>query len=477
MKSSIVTYKKLDEHDDWRWDGEYLCFEPCYNKRYGYKSIGDILTFSQYGISINMNEEGHGYKIYRMNEISNMFCDRDINKHANVSKEQVKKFKLRNNDVLFNRTNSQEFVGRTGIFKKFSDEEIVFASYLIRVRPNEDEVFPEYLTTFLNTRYGVQDAKRRARISINQSNINAEELKRIKIPILSKVIQEQVRNIFNKSFDLLNKSEALYHSAEQILLAELNLLNWKPKHRLSFIKNYSDTQYSTRIDAEYFQPMYEQIVAELLKYKKGCGFLGDQVKIKDKNFTPKNENIYKYIELANISTNGNISGFAETFGKELPTRARRKVNFGDVIVSSIEGSLSSIALITEFLNNALCSTGFYVINSENINSEILLVFLKSRAGQLQLKKGCSGTILTAISKDELAKLIIPRIYGKIQDEIREKIVEMYRVKALSSKLLDIAKHGVELAIEKNEQQAQKWISEELEKLNINLKINRKIIGN
>ena len=456
----------MNEHDDWRWDGEYLCFEPYHNKRYVYKPIGDALTFSQYGISIDMNEEGDGYKIYRMNEISNMFCDRSINKYADILTEEVKKFKLKNNDVLFNRTNSQEFVGRTGIFKKFSDEDIVFASYLIRVRTKEDEILPEYLTAFLNTKYGIQDTKRRARISINQSNINAEELKRVKIPIIQKEIQEQIRNIFNKSFELVNKSELLYSQAEQILLSELNLLNWKPKHRLSFVKKYSDTQSSSRIDPEYFQPMYEQIVNELVKYKNGYAFVGDTVKIKDRNFIPKDEVSYKYIELANISINGNITGFTEALGKELPTRARRKVNSGDVIVSSIEGSLSSITLITESLNNALCSTGFYVINSENINSETLLVFLKSKAGQLQLKKGCSGTILTAISKDEFVKLIIPTIANKIQDEIKAKIAEMYRTKTLSHELLNIAKRGVELAIEKDEKQAQMWMDSELKKLSI-----------
>ncbi|MBL7132036.1 MAG: restriction endonuclease subunit S [Candidatus Omnitrophica bacterium] len=466
MEYSVVTYKKLKDHDDWRWDGEFLCFEPRHNARYVYKPIGDVLKFSQYGISIDMNEESNGYKIYRMNEISNMFCDRLINKFADISKEQLKKFKLKDNDVLFNRTNSQEFVGRTGIFKKFSDEEIVFASYLIRVRPSEEEILPEYLTTFLNTQYGIQDAKRRARISINQSNINAEELKRVKIPILPMGIQKEIRDIFNQSFTLVNKSEALYFQAEQILLSELNLLNWKPRHRLSFVKRCSDTGSAGRIDAEYFQPMYEKVVKEVFKYKKGYGVLGDLVKVKDKNFTPKDDLIYKYIELANISTNGSITGFTEEMGKELPTRARRKVNTGDVIVSSIEGSLSSIALITESLNNALCSTGFYVIDSENINSETLLVFLKSKAGQLQLKKGCSGTILTAISKDELVKLIIPKITDKIQDEIKTKITEMYNTKALSNSLLNIAKLGVELAIEKEEKHAQAVINSELKKLNI-----------
>ncbi len=471
MQYSVVTYKKLKDHDDWRWDGEFLCFEPRHNKSYVYKPIGDILKFSQYGISIDMNEEGNGNRIYRMNEISNMFCDRLVNKYAVISKEQVKKFKLIDNDVLFNRTNSQVFVGRTGIFKKFSDDEIVFASYLIRVRPNEDEILPEYLTAFLNTKYGVQDAKRRARISINQSNINAEELKRVKIPIRPMVLQKKIQDIFNQSFILVNKSESLYSQAEQILLSELNLLNWKLKHRFSFVKNYSDTESAGRYDAEYFQPMHEEVVKELFKYKNGYGLLGDLVNVKDKNFTLKEDIVYKYIELANISANGNITGFTEEIGKDLPARARRKVNSGDVIVSSIEGSLESIALINGSLNNALCSTGFYVVNSSNLNSETLLVFLKSRAGQLQLKKGCSGTILTAISKDELARIIIPKIDEKIQKEIKAKIEEMYQAKTLLNNLLGIAKRGVELAIEKDEKMAQEWITAKLKSFGINSLVN------
>ena len=133
MKSSSVLYSKLRKHEDWRWDSEFLCDEPYHNKKLTYKPVGDILTLSQYGISIDMNDVDDGCKIYRMNEISDMFCDREINKYAQITPGQISKFKLKDNDVLFNRTNSLDFVGRTGIFKKFSEENLVFASYLIPV--------------------------------------------------------------------------------------------------------------------------------------------------------------------------------------------------------------------------------------------------------------------------------------------------------------------------------------------------------
>jgi len=109
-------------------------------------------------------------------------------------------------------------------------------------------------------------------------------------------------------------------------------------------------------------------------------------------------------------------------GEDLPSRARRKVAAGDVIVSSIEGSLESIALITEEYDNALCSTGFYVVQSDVLNSKVLLVLLKSIVGQLQLKKGCSGTILTAINKEEFSRIAIPKIEAEKQVEIEQNEV-------------------------------------------------------
>ena len=185
--------------------------------------------------------------------------------------------------------------------------------------------------------------------------------------------------------------------------------------------------------------------------------------MKDKNFNPKDNEQYKYIELANISSNGEINGYTENFGNELPSRAHRKISKDDLIVSTIEGSLGSIALITENWKNALCSTGFLVVNSDKINSETLLVFLKTKVGQLQLKKGCKGTILTAIGKDEFSKIVLPKLDFEVQKQIQEKISEMYATKSLSKSLLEIAKRGVEMAIEKDEETAEKWINDEIGK--------------
>lgn len=461
MQFKIRKLSIFSLHPDYRWDGEYLCFAPYKNKNLKYVPIGDTLASSQYGVSIEMNEEEIGTKIYRMNEISNMLCDRNILKYAQLDADEIAIYKLKDRDVLFNRTNSQAFVGRTGIFRKFSDENIIFASYLVRVNPNPEIVTPEYLTAFLNTKYGVLDVKRRARISINQSNVNAEELKRVEIPLLSDQLQKKITSSFDEAFNLIQASEAKYSQAQSILLFELGLTDWQAKHALSFVKNYSDTKQADRFDAEYFQPKYEEIINAIKSYSSGCDTLGNLVNLKAKNFKPKDKQRYKYIELANIAGNGEITDCMTEEGQGLPSRARRKVATGDVIVSSIEGSLSSIAMIEKGYHQALCSTGFHVINSKTFNSETLLVLLKSMVGQLQLKKGCSGTILTAINKDELRKIILPKIDKKVQTRIQQKITESFRLRKQSKHLLECAKKAVEIAIEQDEKTALQWLKKQI----------------
>ncbi len=138
------------------------------------------------------------------------------------------------------------------------------------------------------------------------------------------------------------------------------------------------------------------------------------------------------------------------------------MNTGDVIISSIEGSFSKSALITEEYNNALCSTGFYVIKSNEILPEILLLLFKSNPYQELLKGRCNGTILTAISQDELKSIPLPLLPFEKQTLLSSQIQESFKLRQESSRLIELAKQTVEMAIETNEETATKWLEEKTE---------------
>ena len=448
LEATEVRLSECFENKDFRTDSNFYTAIPFVNPNLEYRPIGKCLLSSQYGISISMNEEGKGFPIYRMNEIHNLLCDLDVSKFADISLEELATFVLRDRDVLFNRTNSFEWVGRTGIYYNNDDVNRVFASYLVRLTPNVSIILPEYLTTFLNTRFGMADIRRRARQSINQTNVNPEEVKEIKIPILDMEFQQEVATRLQSANQKRIIAQNLYSSAENYLLECLGMQDFVANPDSFNIKTLKESFLeSGRIDAEYYLPKYEDYFRAVSAYAGGVAPLSEVCTIKDGNYTPDAKPSYRYIELANIGKSGDITGCLYEKGEDLPTRARRLVTAGDVIVSSIEGSLGSCALVTEAYDYALCSTGFYVVRSSQINSETLLTLFKSEPIQQLLKKGCSGTILTGIGKQEFEQIPIPLIRPEVQDEIAQHIQRSFALRKEASQLLEEAKLSVEWAVE------------------------------
>ena len=228
------------------------------------------------------------------------------------------------------------------------------------------------------------------------------------------------------------------------------------------IKSFKDSfDTSGRLDAEYYQPKYEVVIEKIKSYKNGAEPLAIACKLKDSNQNPIEDKEYDYIELSNIGKTGDINGCTTELGKNLPSRARRLVNTNDVIISSIEGSLQSCALVGKEYDNALCSTGFYVINSEKINSETLIVLFKSELMQSIMKQNCSGTILTGMNKNEFQNILVPIIDKPVQIKIAKLIEESFSLKKESEHLLEVAKRAVEIAIEESEEMAIGFINKNI----------------
>jgi restriction endonuclease S subunit len=369
----------------------------------------------------------------------------------------LRRFQLKPGDTLIT-LKGKGSIGKIGYVT--STTPAIFSRDIGLVRPSS--INPAYLAAFILSYHGRELVQRGETGGTGQSTLATSYLKLIPIPRFE--IEGRVADVFSRAESYNHQALETYQQVASHLNEELKVSDWKPVHQLNFARNFSDTMDSQRLDAEYFQPKYDEIVNAIKGYKGGFKTLAEMVEIKDKNFTPKLDQIYKYIELSNVGNAGEIEGFTEELGADLPSRARRKVRRGQIIISTIEGSLQSVALIPDELEGALCSTGFFAVEPTEVNAEVLLVFLKSAAGQLQLKRGCKGTILTAFSRDELEKIVIPIIGKPVQEEIRQKVQEATVLRRQSKALLEIAKRGVEIAVEQDEFIAEAWIDERLSEL-------------
>ena len=462
MQYSILHYQEVKRNPDFRYEPEF--FLPKYLEQEKRLSKIDTVPLKECATLSN----GRAFDSQEFSSDGNIHIAKigDITQKRNyqqwelISKDHFNSLKARylaHNDILMTLTGDPPDVGKVQLIYEPPKNKLSWNQRvaLLKLKKQENISSSEYLFAALSSKYCRDHVERWAK-GIRQRNVGNPAVLNMAIPILWE-IQNHITAITQNSFSLLEISKELYTQAQTLLLSELRITDWQAKHQLTFVKNYSDTEQAERVDADYFQPKYEEIIHKMKSHSGGWDTLGNLIYLKDKNFRPVDEIEYKYIELANIVGYGGISECMIEQGQDLPSRARHKVAIGDVIVSSIEGSLDSIALIDEEYDSALCSTGFHVINSQAFNSETLLVLLKSIVGQLQFKKGCSGTILAAIHKDEFAKIILPIIADEKQIQIQQKIVESFRLRKQSKHLLECAKRAVEIAIEQDEQTAMDYL--------------------
>ncbi len=163
--------------------------EPIKNpKGWEVVTIGDIVTEVRYGTS-KPAVEGGKYPYLRMNNLtSDGHLDLNDLKYIDIPDDEIEKCVVRKGDVLFNRTNSIELVGKTTVFDL--SEDMVIAGYIIRVRLNE-RLLPEILSQYMNLE-AIKDLLRTmAKGAVNQANINAQELQSIKVYIPNLELQRQ----------------------------------------------------------------------------------------------------------------------------------------------------------------------------------------------------------------------------------------------------------------------------------------------
>ena len=96
--------------------------------------------------------------------------------------------------------------------------------------------------------------------------------------------------------------------------------------------------------------------------------------------------------------------------------------------------------------------------------EYLTLVLNSLIVQEQIEKVLSGALIKHWLTEQINNTVIPKLDIDKQKEIVEKIQESFKCREQSKQLLEIAKQGVEKAIEQNEESATVWINQELEKL-------------
>ncbi|MBD2912510.1 restriction endonuclease subunit S [Burkholderia pseudomallei] len=159
------------------------------NREWPVVDLGSVVYETQYGLSINAGSEGR-YPMLRMMNIEDGLCVENDIKYVDLSDKDFEAYRLVHGDVLFNRTNSYELVGRTGVYELDGDH--VFASYLVRIKTNPERLEPKFLAQYLNSDFGRRQVLAFATKAVSQANVNASNLLRIRLPLPPLDVQQQL---------------------------------------------------------------------------------------------------------------------------------------------------------------------------------------------------------------------------------------------------------------------------------------------
>ena len=379
----------------------------------------------------------------------------------NTTDEKMKSTRLKNGDVLINIVGATtDVIGRTSlIYDNFPKANITQAMAFCRIKPNI--LKEEYLFVFLQTYYGQIQVKRLARPT-GQYNLNLEEVAKFIIPKLHNDFQSQIANLVKTSYQKLEKSKSLYKQAEELLLKELDLLDFKPSEENVAVKSFNESFGTTgRLDSEYYQPKYDELMNHIQKTK--FDKLNNIVNIK-KSIEPGSEAYQEdgipFVRVSNVSKFDMSSPDIHLPKNMFDTETLKKLQpTEDTILLSKDGTVGIAYKIKNETNiitsGALLHLSIKKDKKDEVFPEYLTLVLNSLVVQLQAERDAGGSILQHWKPSEIGEVLIPIIDNAIQIKIEEKIKKSFELKEESKKLLDLAKRAVEVAIEKNEDEAIK----------------------
>ena len=317
----------------------------------------------------------------------------------------------------------------------------------------------EYLLAFCKTNYFVQCLMRANKASMYPAVSNADVLD-MPLFVSSNTFRLFVVEVVRNSVSYLDSAQHSYKQAEGILLDEVGLGDWRPKHCLSFVKNYSETQQAGRMDAEYFQPKYEEIINAIQSYPGGYDTLGNMVALQKCVEVGSGEYLGDGVPFVRVS---NLSPFEITEEKYISstlynTLQKHQPQRGEILLTK-DATPGIAYYLREQPPKMILSSGILRLKrkTDKINDDYLMLTLNSILTKQQVARDVGGSVILHWRPEQVMGTIVPILAEDKQTQIRQGVAEAFALRRRSKHLLECAKRAVELAIEQDEQTAMDWL--------------------
>jgi type I restriction enzyme M protein len=382
--------------------------------------------------------------------------------------QSLKRSELKPRDIVITKTGV--YFGRSAVIP--DNFPIANTSaHVGKIEVDESKINSYYLSTFFNSNYGYLQLRRRG-IKATRPEIKLVEFDDILIAKPKREFQDKIEQIIREVGKVKDSAKEIYQQAEDLLLAELGLQDWQPTEETVAVKSFAESFLSSgRFDAEYYQPKFDQLI-ERLEEKVELTPLGDLLTLNQKGRQPdyieEDDDPSGYLPVINSKyVRAGEVVLSDNRYAPIPEGNNPFIQEGDVLFNGTGVGTVGRCAPYFYKQEALPDTEVTVLRSDTLDPVYLSIYLNSIAGQLQVQKHLQGTSgIIRVYPNDIAQFQIWEAPDSIQQKIRSKVEASHQKREQSKQLLEIAKTGVERAIETNEATATTWINQELETLGI-----------
>jgi hypothetical protein len=306
----------------------------------------------------------------------------------------------------------------------------------------DSTVPPEYLWAYLSTKEGQSQIEREVTGATGQQHLLKSKVQGILIPPPPKGIKAVLGRAIASSVRGSKAAEQSYADAEALLVSALGLDKLDLTPRLFYERSYKDAAVVGRLDAEYFSPRAQNLIAALSRDRLA---VADVAKLAARRFRPAPGMEFQYIEIGDVSASGTAES-TPVVGEEAPSRATWIVQPGDVITTTVRPIRRVSAIIADDQAGYVCSSGFAVLMPTGIEPELLLAYLRLPLVCELLDLHTTASMYPAISTADLMKIPVSLPDKATRAKIVAKVKESFAARREARQLLGEAKALVENAI-------------------------------
>lgn len=333
---------------------------------------------------------------------------------------------------------------------------------IVQIRIDKNLLPPEYVYIYLNSYFGKNYLYYYSR-QTEQFNLNCKEVEKVKVPRFSHQYMMLITEVSRLHSQYAQKANRALEEAEDILLHEIGMDMSKVRNGGGSIKLLSSSFARTgRLDAEFYQPKYDDYESHILSYPKGYTTPKNEFTLVNTK-CKRNLDEYPYVEIGDVNVENGSLSYNMIATDSLPANAKIMTQKGDLIISTVRPNRGAVAIIPT--SNLLVSGAFTVLRERGkYPAQTLQILFRTSMYKDWLLRFNVGTSYPVIKDSDVLDIPIPLLGAPIHKKIKEKSLLSEQRLDISRKLFEYAKQSLEMAIKENETVATKFLRESVFRL-------------